>query len=67
MRQVQVIWNPLHRSVISLGAVTLHDQRDQKHVLGCPKCQGLPMSPDSQEQYTIPFWEAYDKANEQGQ
>lgn len=63
MKQVQVVWNPLARPQHSLGAVTLHDARDQKHVMGCPKCQGLPMSPDSVEQYTIPFWDAYDKHN----
>lgn len=63
MRQVQVVWNPLHRSEPSLGAVTLHVVRNQKHVMGCPKCQGLPMNPDSPQQYTIPFWDAYDKEN----
>jgi len=63
MRQVQVVWNPLHRSQIFMGAVALHDVRDTKHVMGCPKCQGLPMSPDSDQQYTVPFWDAYDENN----
>lgn len=67
MKQVQVIWNPLQRPQHRLGTVTLHDQRDSEHVLGCAKCQGLPMSPDSAQQYTVPFWDAYDKANEKRQ
>lgn len=34
--------------------------------MGCPKCQGLPMSPDS-GQYMVPFWEAYEKEQEKWQ
>jgi hypothetical protein len=67
MRQVQIVWNPLHKPQHRLGTVTLHDQRDRGHVMGCPKCQGLPMSPDSPQQYTVPFWDAYDKENEKWQ
>lgn len=63
MRLVQIVWNPLHRSQQMLGAVTLHDVRDQKHVMGCPRCQKLPNSPDSGS-YTVPFWDAYEKEQE---
>jgi len=66
MRQVRVVWNPLDRPQIRLGTVTVHDQRDVRHVMGCPRCQGLPLSPDS-GQYTVPFWEAYEKEQEKWQ
>lgn len=46
-----------------LGTVTLHDRRDNRHVMGCPKCQGLPLAPQSGD-YTIPFWEGVESEKE---
>lgn len=66
MKQVQIVWNPLARPQHRLGTVTVHDQRDTRHVMGCARCQGLPPAPQSGD-YTIPFWEAYEKENEKWQ
>lgn len=66
MKPIPITRHPFQRSQQFLGEVVLHDQRDRQHVMGCPKCQGLPMSPDS-GQYTVPFWEAYEKEQEKWQ
>jgi len=61
--RIPITQHPFQRSPVFLGAVTVHDVRDQRHVMGCAKCSGLPLAPDS-GQYTIPFWEAYEKEQE---
>lgn len=64
--KIPITPHPFQRSQIFMGTVTLHDPQDRRHVMGCPRCQGLPPAPENGP-YTIPFWEAYEKEQEKWQ